>query len=86
MGRRADRERFEAMKRLDPDYKGFRGYRNEPNRRGRTPLESATCSVCGRKRNIPRGIALEQGDSYVCSTCSEEAAEAPEPEQSQAES
>ncbi len=86
MSRRADRERFEAMQRLDPDYKGYRGHRNEPSRRGKAPLESATCSVCGRKRNIPRGIALEQGDSYVCSTCSEEAVEARDPEQSQAES
>ena len=86
MGRRADRERFEAMKRLDPDYKGFRGRRNEPNRRGKTPLESVTCSVCGRKRNIPRGIALEQGGSYVCSTCSDEAAGTPGPEQLRTES
>ena len=74
MSRRADRERFEAMKRLDPDYKGFRGHRNEPNRRGKTPLESATCSVCGRKRNIPRGIAQERGDSYVCLICEEDGA------------
>ena len=60
------------MKRLDPDYHGFRGYANEPSRPGNTPLESATCSVCGRKRNIPRGVAQEQGESYVCARCTEE--------------
>lgn len=62
------------MKRMNPDYKGFRGYRNEPNRRGKTPLEAVTCSVCGRKRNVPRGIAQERGDSYVCSMCEDEEA------------
>ena len=72
MSRRKNRERFEAMKRLNPDYKGFRGHPNEPDRPGRTPLEAVTCRVCGRKRNVPRGTALEQGENYVCSTCTEE--------------
>ena len=72
MSKRKDRQRFEAMKGLDPDYKGFRGAGNEPNRPGNTPLESATCSVCGRKRNVPRGVALEQGDAFVCASCQEE--------------
>ena len=73
MSRRRDQERIEAMKRLDPDYRGFRGHRNEPSRPGKTPLEAVTCSVCGRKRNVPRGIAVEQGDNYVCSACSAQA-------------
>ena len=72
MSRRKDRERFEAMRRLDPDYHGFRGRLNEPSRPGKTPLEAVTCRVCGRKRNVPRGIAVEQGDNYVCSRCTEE--------------
>jgi hypothetical protein len=71
LSRRKDRERFEAMKRLDPDYKGFRGPGGEPIRQGNAPLEAATCSVCGRKRNVPRGIALEQGDDFVCTSCVE---------------
>ena len=69
MSRRKDRERFEAMKRLDPDYHGFRGHAEEPSRPGKVPLEAVTCCVCSRKRNVPRGIALEQGDSYVCARC-----------------
>ena len=72
MSRLKDRERVEAMKRLDPDYKGFRGHSNEPTRPGKTPLEAVTCRVCGRKRNVARGIALEQRENYVCSTCTDE--------------
>ncbi len=72
MSRRRDRERYEAMKRLDPDYRGFRGHDSEPSKPGNAPLESITCSACGRKRNVPRGIALEQGDRFVCARCREE--------------
>ena len=72
MSRRKDRDRFEAMKGLDPDYRGFRGAQDEPSRPGKTPLEPVTCGVCGRKRNIPRGVAIEQGGKYVCASCEEE--------------
>ena len=72
MSRRKNRERFEAMKRLDPDYKGFRGLASEPDRPGKTPLEAAICTVCGRKRNVLRGIAVEERETYVCATCREE--------------
>ena len=72
MSRSKDRERVEAMRRLDPDYKGFRGSASEPSRAGKTPLEPVHCSVCGRKRNVPRGIAREQGDRYVCANCEQE--------------
>ena len=71
MSRRKDRQRFEAMRGLDPDYSGFRGHRNEPSKPGKTPLEAVTCSVCGRKRNVPRGVAVEQSDGFVCSRCQE---------------
>ena len=57
------------MKRLDPDYKGFRGLASEPDRPGKTPLEAAICTVCGRKRNVPRGVAAEQGERFVCAAC-----------------
>jgi len=72
VSRRKDRARFDAMKGLDPDYKGFRGSAKEPDRPGQAPLEAVTCSVCGRKRNVPRGVALELGDAYVCQRCVEE--------------
>jgi hypothetical protein len=67
------------MKRLDLDYKGFRGFRNEPNRPGKTPLEAVTCTVCGHKRNVPRGMPLEQRDGFVCASCTEEGREPEEP-------
>ncbi|MBF8267347.1 MAG: hypothetical protein HW388_855 [Dehalococcoidia bacterium] len=70
MSRRKDQERFQAMRRLDPDYHGFRGYGGEPDR-GKAPLQAVICTLCGRTRNVPLGIALEQGDSYVCSSCRE---------------
>ena len=72
MSRRRDRERFEAMKGLDPDYQGFRGHADEPSNQGKAPLESMVCTVCGRKRNVARGVAQEQGESYVCATCTEQ--------------
>ncbi len=58
------------MKRLDPDYRGFRGHDQEPSE-GNAPLEQATCAECGRTRNVMRGVALEQGDDFVCSSCLE---------------
>ena len=72
MSRRKDQERIEAMKRLDPDYRGFRGFEREPDRPGNAPLEPVTCRICLRKRNVPRGIAEERREDYVCSTCAQE--------------
>ena len=82
MSRRKNRDRILAQKRLNPNYVGFRGYDREPARTGSTPMTSLTCSACGRKRNVPVGIAQEQGDSFVCSSCTEEqdASAAPDPD------
>ena len=85
MSRRKDRERVLAQKRLNPNYAGFRGHDREPARTGATPMTSLVCSVCGRKRNVPVGVAQEQGDRFVCSSCAEEreAAATPGPEAAQ---
>ena len=72
MSRRKDKDRLMALRRQNPDYKGFRGYVNDPSRQGNTPLVAVNCSVCGKKRNVPVGIAEEQGESYVCMTCQDE--------------
>ena len=72
MSRKKDRERYEAMRRINPDYKGFRGRGSEPDRSKTTPLEAIVCTACGRKRNVPVGIAIEQRDSYVCARCTDE--------------
>ncbi len=72
MSRSKDQQRYDAMKRLNPDYKGFRGFQLEPDRPGQTPLEALTCAVCGRKRNVPLGVAVEQAERYVCQRCQEE--------------
>lgn len=72
MSHRKDRERFLALRHKNPDYRGFRGYENDPSKTGNTPLVAVTCSVCGKKRNVAVGIADDQGDSYVCITCESE--------------
>ncbi len=72
MSRRKDRERYEVMRRLNPDYKGFRGRNIEPDQPGQTPLQAMTCSVCGRRRNVAVGVAVEQGEAYVCQQCQDE--------------
>ena len=72
MSRRKNLERTLALKRQNPDYKGFRGYDQEPTRPGDTPLEAIKCTVCGRTRNVPVGVAEEQRDGYVCETCRHE--------------
>ena len=74
MSRRKDRERFMAMRRLNPDYVGFRGY-DTPAQTSGPPLEKVTCSSCGRVRNVPVGVAAEHPDDYVCATCQEETEE-----------
>ena len=42
-------------------------------------LKSVTCSVCGRKRNVPTGVWLEQGENYVCTRSVEEGREGEAP-------
>lgn len=71
MSRRKDRERLSGIKRRNPDYPGFRGRSLEPNQTGGLPLATAVCSNCGRRRNVPVGIVLEQGDSFICLSCQE---------------
>ena len=70
MSRRRDRERYEAMRRMDPGYRGFRGYSSEP-RAVVEPLEPVPCTACGRTRNVPQSVANEQRDTFVCSRCQE---------------
>ena len=68
-----------SMKQLNPDYTGFRGYAAESTDSDQTALEKVTCSLCGRVRNIPSGVAMQHKDDYVCATCQEELdREAPE--------
>jgi len=74
VSRRKDRERFRDKKRLNPDYAGFRGQNSGTNSQGETPLQAVKCSICGRIRNVPIGLALESGDSYMCLACREKGA------------
>ena len=85
MSRRKDRERYLDMKHLNPEYTGFRG--SAPGAPGTQtpPLETVTCSVCGRRRNVAIGTAMEEGESYVCLSCREEQEEAETAEDTQPE-
>ena len=58
------------MRRLNPGYRGFRGRAAAP-RAVVEPLEPATCTACGRTRNVPQSVAIEQRDTFVCSRCRE---------------
>jgi hypothetical protein len=72
VSRKKDRERFLALRHADPDYQGFRGQNPEPGTSQNTTLQVATCSICGRKRNVPAGTDAEQLEDYVCLSCREE--------------
>jgi len=72
LSRRKDRERFLAMQAKNRDYTGFRG--SSPEEASTTaPMDTVTCSQCGRKRNVAAGVAVEHQDDYICATCLEEA-------------
>ena len=72
MSKRKDRERFATLKSGNPSYQGFRGYGAGPSAPTPEALTALTCSVCGRRRNVTQEVAREQGDSFVCFSCTEE--------------
>ena len=75
MSRRKDAERFQRLKAQNPGYVGFRGAETAPSRP--TPvMESVTCSVCNRKRNVDTNTLPADRNQYVCLRCQEESASA----------
>ena len=75
MSHKKDQQRYVTMKHLNPDYKGFRGHAAEADQPGQSPLQAVPCAVCGRKRNVPVGVAMQQGERYVCQSCRDEGKE-----------
>jgi hypothetical protein len=73
VSRRKDRERFLRLKQQDPNYAGFRGANTE-TAPVPVPLESVTCSVCQRKRNVPVDTIPNDPRSFVCIRCQEQQA------------
>lgn len=69
MSRRRDRERFADMKCQNPQYRGFRGHAVEHTGVQSVALHSMTCSLCGRKRNVPVEDATGGGGEYICLSC-----------------
>ena len=76
MSRSKDQQRFLRLKQQNPDYVGFRGS-GTANVRAQVALESVTCSVCNRKRNVPSDSLSEDRDSYICARCQDSEATAP---------
>ena len=76
MSRRKDQERFLRLKQQNPDYMGFRGP-GTVTAKAPVALESVTCSVCNRKRNVPSDSVPEDRDTYVCARCQDNEATAP---------
>ena len=72
MSRSKDQERFARLKQQNPDYVGFRGA-GTVTVKAQVDLESATCSVCNRKRNVPSDSLPEDRDSYICARCQDNA-------------
>ena len=68
MSRRKDLERFLRIKQDNPSYQGFRGA-NTVTEKAPSALESVTCSVCGRKRNVASDTIPEDRDNFVCMRC-----------------
>ena len=68
MNRRKDLERFLRLKQDNPDYLGFRGA-NTVTEKSAPAMESVTCSVCGRKRNVTSDTIPPDRDSFVCISC-----------------
>ena len=76
MSRRKDVERFQRLKGQNPGYVGFRGAETAPAR-PIPVMESVTCSVCNRKRNVDSSTLPVDRNDYVCLRCQEEPASAP---------
>ncbi len=71
MSRRKDQERFLRLKAENPDYTGFRGG-NTVTAKAPAALESVTCSVCQRKRNVAVDTLPADRQTYVCQRCQDD--------------
>ncbi len=76
MSRRKDAERFQRLKAQNPGYVGFRGA-EIASARPVPVMESVTCSVCNRKRNVDSSTLPADRNDYVCLRCQEEPASDP---------
>ena len=73
MSRRKDRERFLRTREQNPGYVGFRGVNATTQAPPPAPqLESALCSVCQRRRNVPVAELPEDRADYVCLRCQQD--------------
>ena len=71
MSRRKDLDRFLCRKAENPDYTGFRGV-DSVTVKPQAVLESVTCSVCQRKRNVAEDTLPADRQTYVCQRCQDD--------------
>jgi hypothetical protein len=69
LSRRKDLERYQRLKQQNPDYPGFRGAVAAPPAPPPPDLESVLCSLCGRRRNVPRDTLPTDRSTFVCLSC-----------------
>ena len=78
MSRKKDLEKFLRLKADNPDYTGFRGA-HTVTVKPQAALESVTCSVCQRKRNVAVDTLPTDRQTYVCQRCQDsQSTETPE--------
>ena len=70
MGRK-DRERFQRLRDVNPDYVGYRGT-DTVITQPPPATETVVCSVCNRKRNVASDSLPEDISTFVCLRCQED--------------
>ncbi|MCH8800046.1 MAG: hypothetical protein IH963_03980 [Chloroflexi bacterium] len=71
MGRK-DRERFQRLRDVNPDYVGYRGTDMVITQPSSPATETVVCSVCNRKRNVASDSLPEDISTFVCLRCQED--------------
>jgi hypothetical protein len=66
---RKDRERFQRLRDMNPDYVGYRGVSTVTTRAASPTTETVVCSVCSRRRNVASDSLPEDVSTYVCLRC-----------------
>jgi hypothetical protein len=67
---RKDRERFQRLQDINPDYVGYRGLDTVVITQAPSAVtETVVCSVCNRKRNVASDSLPEDLSTFVCLSC-----------------
>ena len=70
---RKDRDRFQRLQGINPNYIGYRGVDSSTSRSQSTETETIVCSSCQRKRNVEITDLPENINQFVCLGCRDSA-------------